>query len=323
MRQHAAIFAFFLFGGAFVLGLVALASMLGPGVSQADDATMHNCPQPSRWAVAVWGGDDGTDAQQAFATCGEGAVVAAYHLDPQTQGWSRWLADQPGITTLSTVDKWQGVIALGGAVTPATPTPTSSPGPTPTPVATPSPTPVTQSFSGQGHRAISPVQLDDGLTIVTLTHTGASNFAIWLLDSNGENVDLLVNEIGPFDGSTALRIEIAGAYALDITADGAWTIEIEQLKPTSAPGVPQTFTGTGPKASSLFWLDKTLTTFDMTHDGSSNFAIWLLDSNGEHVDLLVNEIGPFDGSTAIGVPAAGVHILDIYADGHWTISVQQ
>ena len=325
MRQHTAVITLFLVGGVFVLGLLALASMLGPGVSQADDATMHNCPQPSRWAVAVWGGDDGTDAGQAFATCGEGAVVAAYDLDPQTQGWSRWFANQPQVSTLSTLDKWQGVIALGGAEVTASPTPTPSPSPTPTTVATPSPTPtpVTQSFSGEGHRAISPIQLDEGLTIVTLTHTGSSNFAIWLLDSDGENVDLLVNEIGSFDGSTALGIEVAGAYALDITADGAWTIKIEQLKPTSAPGVPQTFTGTGPKASSLFWLDKTLTTFEMSHDGSSNFAIWLLDSDGENVDLLVNEIGSFDGSTAIGLPAAGVYVLDIYADGDWTISVQQ
>jgi hypothetical protein len=226
VRQHAAIFAVFLFGGAFVLGLLALAWMLGPGVSQADDATMHNCPEPSRWAVAVWGGDDGTAADQAFATCGEGAVIAAYDLDPHTQGWSRWFLDRPDISTLSTLDNVRGVIALGGAE--ATPTPTSSPGPAPTPVPTPSPTAVTQSFSGQGHRAISPIQLDEGLTIVTLTHTGSSNFAIWLLDSNGEHVDLLVNEIGPFDGSTAIGVPAAGVHILDIHADGHWTISVQQ-----------------------------------------------------------------------------------------------
>jgi hypothetical protein len=113
--------------GMATLGLLALVSMLGPGVSQADDATMHNCPQPSRWAVVVWGGDDGTNADQAFATCGEGAVVAAYDLDPQTQGWLRWFADQPGISTLSTLNKWQGVIALGGAAValPPEPSPTA------------------------------------------------------------------------------------------------------------------------------------------------------------------------------------------------------
>jgi len=129
MRQHTAMFTLSLLGGVFALGLLALAWMLGPGASQAEDATMHNCPQPGKWAIAVWGGDDGTDADQALATCGEGAVVAAYSIDPQTQAWSRWFVDQPGISTLSTLNKWQGVLALGSfePTPPVTPIPSSTP----------------------------------------------------------------------------------------------------------------------------------------------------------------------------------------------------
>lgn len=156
MRQHTVVIALLLLGGVFALGLLVLASPLGSTVSQANDVTMHNCPQPNRWAVAVWGGDDGTDADQAFATCGEGAVVAAYDLDPQTQGWSRWFTDQPAISTLSTLDKWQGVIALGGAEVPASPTPAPSPSasPTPTPTLAPSPTPTPTPivFTGSGDK---------------------------------------------------------------------------------------------------------------------------------------------------------------------------
>jgi hypothetical protein len=131
MRQNTAVIAAFLLGAVCVLGL--LAWTLGTGASHAVDATMHNCPQPGKWAVAVWGGDDGTDADQAFATCGEGAVIAACDLDPQTQGWPRWFADQPGISTLSTLNKWQGVLALGSFE----PTPTITPIPSPK---TPTPT---------------------------------------------------------------------------------------------------------------------------------------------------------------------------------------
>jgi len=39
MRQHTAVIALFLFGGVFLLGLLALASMLGSGVSQAEAQT--------------------------------------------------------------------------------------------------------------------------------------------------------------------------------------------------------------------------------------------------------------------------------------------
>jgi hypothetical protein len=45
--------------------------------------------------------------------------------------------------------------------------------------------------------------------------------------------------------------------------------------------------------------------------------------SGARVDLLVNEIGPFGGSTAVQIPADGNYILDISADGNWTISIEQ
>jgi hypothetical protein len=314
MRNGRLIVVLVLAGTMLAAGLLGWA--LGAGSSEAQSGTMHNCPAAGKWSIAVWEGDSGVAASDALTSCGSGAVDAAYSLDTQTQAWSRWFAGKPDVSNLPPLSSMQGVLALGSAVGPApTPSPTATPAPTSTPAA--------QSFSGQGHRAISPIELDAGLTIITLTHTGSSNFVVWLRDSSGEDIELLVNEIGTFNGSTALGIPVSGAYALDINADGGWTVKIEQLKPTSAPSVPQTFNGTGPEASPLFSLGDALTTFDMSHDGSSNFAIWLLDSNGDLVDLLVNEIGDFDGSTAIGVPAAGVYILDIEADGDWTVSVHQ
>jgi hypothetical protein len=39
----------------------------------------------------------------------------------------------------------------------------------------------------------------------------------------------------------------------------------------------------------------------MSHDGDSNFAVWLLDDEGDKVELLVNEIGEFGGSKAVGI----------------------
>jgi len=101
---------------------------------------MQNCPQPGRWAISVWDGPDGTETGQALATCGAGAVDVAYYLDPQTGGWSRWFAGQPGVSTLSTLDNMQGVLALGGTAVPTpTPTPSATVAPSPTPSPTPTP----------------------------------------------------------------------------------------------------------------------------------------------------------------------------------------
>ena len=126
MRNRGTKLALLSLAGMLALGLMALVWALGAGSSEAQQGAIQNCPQPNRWAIPVWDGDDGADAEQAFATCGEGAVIAAYHLDPQTQGWSRWFYGQPGLSTVSTLDNMQGVIALGAVGGPpptATPTP--------------------------------------------------------------------------------------------------------------------------------------------------------------------------------------------------------
>ncbi|UCH86410.1 MAG: hypothetical protein JSU97_07750 [Dehalococcoidia bacterium] len=146
MHDRRTRFALFLLGCALVLGMAALAWALGSGVSEADVDAMGNCPQLAKWSIAVWGGPDDTETGQALATCGTAPVDAAYHLDPQTQGWSRWFVGRPEITTLTTLDNMQGIIVLGAAAAPAppptlTPTPVATPTPSPTPVATPTTVP--------------------------------------------------------------------------------------------------------------------------------------------------------------------------------------
>ena len=93
----------------------------GDGIGDACHATpgsgqMHNCPQPGKWAISVWGGAEGADPEQALATCGTGVVGAAYYVDRQTQGWLRWFAGRPEISNLTRLEGGQGVIALGGEV---------------------------------------------------------------------------------------------------------------------------------------------------------------------------------------------------------------
>ena len=100
-------------------GTTTAAAAEAETLSAAQDSQMVNCPQPGKWAIAVWDGADGTDAGQALATCGTGAVAAAYHIDPATQGWLRWFDGRPEVSNLSTLDEHQGVLALGAAAAPA------------------------------------------------------------------------------------------------------------------------------------------------------------------------------------------------------------
>jgi hypothetical protein len=92
---------------------------------------MQNCPPAGKWSIAVWDGASGTTATDALATCGAGKVAAAYSLDPQTGGWSRWFAGKPDVSNLPPLNDLQGVLALGagsGPVVTATPAATPTPG---------------------------------------------------------------------------------------------------------------------------------------------------------------------------------------------------
>ena len=179
------------------------------------------------------------------------------------------------------------------------------------------------SFSGDGQEASQEFFLDEGLSIFSMKHSGSSNFIVWLLDSSGNKVDLLANEVGDFDGAKAVGISQTDDYVLDTDADGPWMVDIRQPRPQIAQSVPISFSGTGQQVPQLFELGQGLARFEMEHDGERNFAIWLLDSTGKKVDLLVNKIGPFDGSKATGIEDSGIYCLDISADGNWRINISQ
>jgi TolB protein len=83
---------------------------------------MRNCPQAGRWAIAVWEGEDDIDTGEALATCGEGAVDAAYALDASSGEWLRWFPDRPEISKLSTFENMQGLFAFGSSTASSTPT---------------------------------------------------------------------------------------------------------------------------------------------------------------------------------------------------------
>lgn len=94
--------------------------------------------------------------------------------------------------------------------------------------------------------------------------------------------------------------------------------DIQEEKETE----PFTLEGVGQKATEKFTLTKGLAVFEMTHTGSSNFIVDLLDDTGTGIELLVNEIGTFDGSKAVKIPRDGVYLLDVTADGQWTVNIK-
>ena len=344
--------------GIVAVGLALVVSVVGvlvgswSSVVRAQPVASIALPPP-RGTVQLYSGcnnialtfSDGTTSQTVVqAVTPAGVIQAMWRHNAAENRFEGFSPAAPQASDLLTVNLWDAVWLCVGGAPPAAPTapppaaPTTTPIPPPAPTATPvpsTPAPAPIVLSGSGPEATSLFRLEDGIAIFHMTHSGSSNFAVWLLTESGQSVDLLANEIGPYDGRQAVGVtgELGdaspGNHLLDIEADGNWTVTIEQPRVTSAAGAPQTFSGSGPDVSPPFALQMGTARFEMTHSGSSNFAIWLLGGRGERVDLLVNEIGPFSGSTAVGVTgelfdaSPGVHYLNIEADGAWTARVTQ
>ena len=274
MRQHTAVIAAFLLGGVSVLGLLALASVLGPGVSQADDATMHNCPQPGRWAIAVWGGDDGADPGEAFATCGEGAVLVAYDLDPQTGGWLGWFAGRPGMSTLSKLDDMQGVLALGSATGPVV-TPTLTPTLTPPPTPTPIPTPAGPATTfGDGVHVVG-TDIAPG----TYRNSSSSGGCYWerLSGFGGTFDEIIANEFAEHQQLVTIEETDVGFSSEDC---GTWTQDLSPI--TSSP--------TAPFGDGMYIVGVDIAPGTWRNDGSSG-CYWARLSGFSHefADIIANE----------------------------------
>jgi hypothetical protein len=96
---------------------------------------------------------------------------------------------------------------------------------------------------------------------------------------------------------------------------------LEQVGPTDL--APQTINGRGQQVSARFSLDSGLSIFRLRHGGNRNFIVHLLDQNGAIVEFLTNEIGAFDGSRAAGIQFAGTYVLEVQADGDWSVTIEQ
>ncbi|WP_292370112.1 hypothetical protein [Methanoregula sp. UBA64] len=84
------------------------------------------------------------------------------------------------------------------------------------------------SFKGYGDDVQSFTATGDGMRIFSMSYSGESNFIIWLEDSQGNKLDLLVNEIGSYNGKTSERMG-PGTYYLDVSASGPWTVTLTSI----------------------------------------------------------------------------------------------
>lgn len=166
---------------------------------------------------------------------------------------------------------------------------------------------VYKTVYGSGDDVISGITTGDGVYRIHFTHEGWSNYIVKSYDAKNQR-DLLVNEIGNYEGYQFL--EGVSPFSFEIEADGNWSYTIERIATTSETA----FSGRGDYVTGMFSVPSGAWQF--THDGSSNFIVKALTTKG--FDLLINEIGAYDGKKMLTVPSSSNVLFIIIADGNWT-----
>lgn len=170
-------------------------------------------------------------------------------------------------------------------------------------------------YSGSGDEIVD-LKLTKKTLIVTFTHQGTSNFAVWAKDKNAENIDLLVNEVGNYSGTTLVYPSGKTLKYLEITADGTWTADVKSL--TSArKWSKKVIEGNGDDVIQLSKSLPSSTKIKFNFIGNSNFAVWTFDKNGKRLDLKANEVGNYVGTKFLGKSVKYIQI--IAAEGTWNL----
>ena len=175
------------------------------------------------------------------------------------------------------------------------------------------PVPEATTYKGSGTKIVKITKPEDGPVLATFTHDGGSNFAVWSLDSNLEQIDLLVNTIGGFSGTTLLdRYDGESTARVEVEADGAWTIKFEPL--SAARQFTDMAQGEGPD---VLVYQGPAGVATLKNQGESNFAVWFF--NADSSDLAANEIGNYTGEAVMPV---GPTAVQVESDGKWSISLE-
>jgi len=169
--------------------------------------------------------------------------------------------------------------------------------------------PVTESGTGD-----SVIELPASQGIITASHNGSSNFVLTVLDSGNAMSELPVNAIGSYEGTTAYGMDELSeeAAALEIVADGDWEITVAPV--TSAPEFSDSQAAQG---DGVFLYTGGPATWAVSHTGEANFAVVYVSESLFGWELLVNEIGPYEGTVAV---TSGPGVVIVTADGEWSLS---
>ena len=157
------------------------------------------------------------------------------------------------------------------------------------------------------------IEAQDVPTVATISNRGQGNFAV-ISYIGAEYDDLLINEIGRYDGSVYVA---PGVDTLEITSGGQWQVDRSFIDAATPWDGTSDISGQGDSVVVLTGGSFGATT--IRNRGDSNFAVIAYSEFGDYLDLLVNEIGNYEGEVLL--PIDDPVVLAIHAvGGSWSMS---
>jgi hypothetical protein len=161
----------------------------------------------------------------------------------------------------------------------------------------------------------SVVALPAGVTsgTVTMGYQGDGYFGVWTQDSANNDVELLANTVGQYQGTAAFGVEDwdQTPRKLALQAEGSWSIVVKPL--STAPK----FSGsTSASTDSVVWYTGPAATLRLNYSGNGYFGVWAYYANGD-ADLLANTTASYAGTRSV---RKGPVLMSIQSDGPWSIT---
>jgi hypothetical protein len=151
--------------------------------------------------------------------------------------------------------------------------------------------------------------------ILTARHTGDGEFTMTMRGAGNQMTgEQPVMTTGDYQGTTVWGVHNATkATALQITADGEWTVTIAPM--TGIRALPATGAGVG---DGVFLYDGQLRALTATHDGTGRFGVTAFTEDPLATTHLLTQTGPFQGTAFVPtVPA----IIAVQSEGAWSLQL--
>ena len=174
-------------------------------------------------------------------------------------------------------------------------------------------------FDGSGETTTDTFELDGGITAFDMEHAGDGGFQVELVDdASGNTVEFVANEMGRWRGRIPYGVD-GGTYALRVTTDGEWSIEIRQPGTGGDDAVepPLSLSADSPDYEGPVEFSGE-TTFTGRYDSNGVFNVAVLDAEGGSTSVF-SEMRSFEGEETVAVDGTGW--VRVVANGEWELEV--